>query len=105
MCLLCLDGSPVSGDTRGTREQTWKVSLCEACCAEPCFCLCTVFPATAPCTGPMGLKSATECATFYTCAGAGAPVPGTLRGGGSAGPEGREGDSTEDVAAEAAWPH
>jgi len=48
MC-LCLDGSPVDDDKRNGREFSWKVGMIDACCAEPCFCLCTTFPLTAPC--------------------------------------------------------
>lgn len=75
MCLMC-DGSPVDGDKRQGREFSWKVGLMDACCAEPCFCLCTVFPVTAPCMvyflrketlGDEDLSKYKCCQGYYDC--------------------------------------
>lgn len=76
MC-LCLDGSPVADDKRADgREETWKVGLSGACCAEPLFCICSVLPITAPCVvfflrkealGGDNLEDYKCCQGYYDC--------------------------------------
>lgn len=84
MCILFLcSDDPVEGDPFGHFQQTFKVSMMDACCAEPaaCLCNCVCMPCVQYGLRYKVLKGNMDdymCCQGYVCADGGCCKPGEM---------------------------